>query len=61
MVRQVNEERMERSLKRFWWRHVEPDASVAILSSAHDSSAHDADVIELVFSAHCEVEDSIGA
>ncbi len=56
MVRQMNEERRERSLKRFWWRHVESDASVAV-----HSSGHDADVIELVFSAHCQVEDSIGA
>ena len=56
MVRQMNEERRERSMKRFWWRHIEPDASVAVLSSAQN-----ADVIELVFSAHCEVEDSIGA
>ena len=56
MVRQLNEERRARSLKRFWWRYVQPEPTVTV-----PQSVQVADVIELVFGAHCETEESIGA
>jgi hypothetical protein len=56
MVRQLNEERRARSLKRFWWRYVPPEPTVTV-----PQSVQVADVIELVFGAHCETEESIGA
>ena len=56
MVRQLNEERRARSLKRFWWRYVQPEPTVTV-----PQSVQVADVIEWVFGAHCETEESIGA
>jgi len=57
MIRQRDEERRTRSLKKFWWRYVEPVDAPGTPSS----SIADAEVIELVFGAHCEIEEPIGA
>ncbi len=56
MVRRMNEERRERSMRNYWWKHREPVVEPPL---APDSG--DADVIELVFGARCDVEEPIGA
>jgi hypothetical protein len=53
MIRKSNEERRERSLRRFWWRYrVEEIVARPI---------READVIELAFGPRCEMEEPIGA
>lgn len=56
MIRQRNEERRARSMRRYWWRYAMPETE-----TAPPMVARDADVIELVFGAHCDAEEPIGA
>ncbi|GEM_PF-5696393 len=53
MVRQRNQERMAKSIRNYWLRHANADTTPAM------PPVRDADVIELVFGAACEVEDAI--
>jgi hypothetical protein len=57
MIRQMNEERRAKSLQKFWWRHVDQSPHPVAVPTTADA----AEVIELVFGAHCEAEESIGA
>jgi hypothetical protein len=43
-------------MRRFWWRYALPETE-----AAPPMLARDADVIELVFGAHCDAEEPIGA
>ena len=54
MIRQKNEERRERSIKRFWWRHAPTDEVPAV-------DGPGADVIEVAFGTHCGMEEPLGA
>ena len=54
VIRQMNEERVAKATRSHWLRHAAPDAIVS-----KPPSQRDADVIELVFGAACEVEDAI--
>lgn len=54
MVRQRNEERRERSIKRFWWRYAPVEELPAFDSAG-------ADVIEVAFGTHCGMEEPLGA
>jgi hypothetical protein len=56
MIRRLDEERREISLRRFWWRHVRPDPE-----PERPAPITDAEIIELVFGPQCEAEGSIGA
>jgi len=51
LIRQMDEERRDRSLRRFRWR----------LAGTEVVPAGDADVIELAFGPRCEMEEPIGA
>lgn len=53
LIRQMEEERRDRSLRRFRWRFAGTEAEV--------ESAGVADVIELPFASRCEMEEPIGA
>jgi hypothetical protein len=53
MIRQRNEERRARSLRRFWWRYGNEKA-VPVPSGG-------ADVIEVAFGTRCELEEPVGA
>jgi len=53
LIRQMEEERRDRSLRRFRWRFAGTGAEV--------ESAGVADVIELAFGTRCEMEEPIGA
>jgi hypothetical protein len=56
MIRHLDEEIRQVSLRRFWWRHVRPDPE-----PERPESITEAEIIELVFGPHCEAEGSIGA
>ncbi len=56
MVRRMQEERRERSLRRFWWRYREPELEPPV-----SPWIREAEVIELVFGARCETEEQLGA
>jgi hypothetical protein len=56
MVRKMNEERRERSMRKFWWRHRDSDPGTGA-----SPWLQDAEVIELVFGTHCGVEEPLGA
>jgi hypothetical protein len=53
MIRKSNEERRERSLRRFWWRYRDEEIVTRPM--------READVIELAFGPRCEMEEPIGA
>ena len=53
LIRQMEDERRDRSLRRFRWRFAGTEAEV--------ESAGVADVIELAFGTRCEMEEPIGA
>ena len=53
LIRQMDEERRDRSLRRFRWRLAWTETEVV--------PAGDADVIELAFGPRCEMEEPIGA
>jgi hypothetical protein len=56
MIRKLNEERRESSIRRFWWRYgTGPEESRLPLPTP------EAMVIEMVFGAQCEAEEPIGA
>ena len=52
LIRQMEDERRDRSLRRFGWRfaRTEPETATPV-----------ADVIELAFGTRCEMEEPIGA
>jgi hypothetical protein len=54
MIRQRNEERRARSLRRFWWRYSEGEKAVP-------RPAGGADVIEVAFGTRCDLEEPLGA
>lgn len=56
MIRHLDEELRQVRLRKFWWRHVEPDPV-----PERPEPISDAEIIELVFGAPCEAEGSIGA
>lgn len=56
MVRQMNEERREKSLRRFWWRHQDPGPETTL-----SPAQRDAEVIELMFGTLCDAEEPLGA
>jgi hypothetical protein len=56
MIRRLDEERREISLRKFWWRHVQPDPE-----PVRPEPITEAQIIELVFGPQCEAEGSIGA
>jgi hypothetical protein len=53
----MEDERRDRSLRRFRWRFAGTEAEVVPVGVADGV----ADVIELAFGAHCEMEEPIGA
>ncbi|HSJ83419.1 MAG TPA: hypothetical protein VLA91_06340 [Acidimicrobiia bacterium] len=53
MIRQRNEERRARSLRRFWWRYGKGEAV--------PEPAGGADVIEIAFGTRCDLEEPVGA
>jgi len=56
MIRQMNEERRARSMRRFWWRYRQPETEIGT-----SEVAHDAELFELTFGAPCDAEEPIGA
>ncbi|MGH8913951.1 MAG: hypothetical protein ACRDZM_05470 [Acidimicrobiia bacterium] len=56
MVRKLNEERRERSMRKFWWRHVDSGSETTL-----SPWLRDAEVIELAFGTHCDAEEPLGA
>lgn len=56
LVRQMEEERRDRSLRRFRWRFARTEAEM--MPVGVDGVA---DVIELAFGTRCEMEEPIGA
>lgn len=56
MVRQINEERRAKSLRKFWWRHQRPEEDTIV-----SPWIRQAEVIEVVFGTHCDAEEPIGA
>jgi hypothetical protein len=56
MIRHLDEERRQVSLRRFWWRHVKADPE-----PARPEPIREAEIIELVFGPQCEAEGTIGA
>ncbi|HEU4917690.1 MAG TPA: hypothetical protein VFV13_14115 [Acidimicrobiia bacterium] len=56
MIRHLDEELRQVSLRKFWWRHVQPDPE-----PEPSERISEAEIIELVFGPHCEAEGSIGA
>jgi hypothetical protein len=56
MIRHLDEEIRQASLRKFWWRHVRPDPV-----PERPEPISEAEIIELVFGPHCEAEGSIGA
>jgi hypothetical protein len=55
MIRHLDEDLRQVSLRRFWWRHVQPDPE-----PERPEPISEAEIIELVFGPH-EAEGSIGA
>ncbi|HET9203306.1 MAG TPA: hypothetical protein VFP67_09230 [Acidimicrobiia bacterium] len=53
MIRHLDEELRQVSLRRFWWKYVAQDPEPARITEA--------EVIELVFGPHCEAEEPLGA
>jgi hypothetical protein len=56
MIRHLDEELRQVSLRKYWWRHVRVDPEPERLEPISE-----AEIIELVFGPHCEAEGSIGA
>jgi hypothetical protein len=56
MIRYLDEQIREASLRKFWWRHVEPDPA-----PQRSEPTPEAEIIELVFGPQCGTEGSIGA
>jgi hypothetical protein len=54
MVRERNQERVARSLRKYWLRRADEEMPAPPVPAFRD-----ADVIELIFGAACEVEDAI--
>lgn len=56
MIRHLDEELRQVSLRKFWWRYVKPDPE----PERHEPIT-DAEIIEIVFGPQREAEGSIGA
>lgn len=56
MIRHLDQELRQASLRKFWWRHVQPDPTPELAERISE-----AEIIELVFGPQCEAEGSIGA
>ena len=54
LIRQRNEERRARSLRRFWWRYNQGGEDAL-------GTTGGADVIEVAFGARCDLEEPVGA
>ncbi|HEY7469651.1 MAG TPA: hypothetical protein VIC07_09025 [Acidimicrobiia bacterium] len=54
MVRERNEEQVRTAGRRYWWRQALREVHPTV-----PDPQREADVIELVFGAHCLVEDAI--
>ncbi len=56
MIRHLDEELRQVRLRKFWWKYVPSDPEP--VSVEHTTEA---EIIELVFGPHCEVEEQMGA
>jgi hypothetical protein len=56
MIRHLDEKLRQVSMRKFWWKYVPPDPEPVPV--VHITEA---EVIELVFGPHCEVEEPLGA
>jgi hypothetical protein len=56
MMRHLDEELRQVSLRKFWWKYVRPDPEPVPVEHITE-----AEVIELVFGPHCEAEEPLGA
>lgn len=56
MIRQLDEEMRQVSMRKFWWKYVRSDPEPEPIEHITE-----ADIIELVFGPHCEVEEPLGA
>jgi len=56
MIRHLDEELRQASMRKFWWKYVPLDPEPVPVEHINE-----ADVIELVFGTHCEVEEPLGA
>ena len=54
MIRHLDDELRQVALRKFWWRYVAPEPVPV-------RPAREAELIELVFGTHCEVEEPLGA
>jgi len=56
MIRHLDGELRQVSMRQFWWKYVRPDPESVPLEHVSEG-----EVIELVFGPHCEVEEPMGA
>jgi hypothetical protein len=54
MIRHLDEELRQVRMRKFWWKYVPEEPKPA-------APVSEAEVIELVFGPHCEVEEPLGA
>jgi hypothetical protein len=54
MIHHLDEELRQVSLRKYWWRYVQPEPEPV-------RPSHEAEVIELAFGSQCEVEEPLGA
>ena len=54
MIRHLDEELRQVSLRKFWWRYVQPEPEPV-------TPTNDAEIIEFAFGSQCEVEEPLGA
>jgi len=56
MIRHLDEELRQVRMRKFWWKYVRPGPEPAPVEHINE-----AEIIELVFGPHCEVEEPLGA
>ena len=56
MIRHLDEELRQVSMRKFWWKYVRPD-----LEPVPVEHIAEVEIIELVFGPHCEAEEPLGA
>jgi hypothetical protein len=56
MIRHLDEELRQVSMRKFWWKYVRSDSEPAPVQHFAE-----AEIIELVFGPHCEEEEPMGA
>lgn len=54
MIRHLDEELRQASLRKFWWRYVPSEPEPVMRPS-------EAEIIELAFGSQCEMEEPLGA